>query len=265
LRSFDRSIAHPPLFDHQDLEAGLLDSVRDMNAGLVIIDTRNKSLGADQSEDSNDTAGQVNGVLSRVSAATGCTFVTTHHTGHRARARGRGASAWIQGVDFSFLVVGNAIMMASGQVMKLEPNKMRDDEWPDPVAFRLKKVEGLWVDEKHWNSAVLEGVDVHVDGRDFSPIQARVFWYVQDNPGCSGESLRRGVHGKNDEIHTEKQRLLDLGAINNLGQPNRHSYHVMPGWHVNADSEVEQAERDVPEDLAGDADQSETEGEGTDQ
>jgi hypothetical protein len=243
--------AIPPLFDHQDLEAGLRDSVGDIHAGLVIIDTRNKSLGADQSEDSNDTAGHVNGVLSRVAAATGCTFITTHHIGHGAKARGRGASAWTQGVDFSFLVAGNAAVIATGHAMTVKPLKMRDDEWPDPFSFRLNKVSGLQADGKIWNTAALESTDAPIGAPEFFPVEARIFWHIQENPGCPAASIREKVKGNNGEVQEKIRRLLSHGAIKNLGQPNKHSYWVQPGWQVTAEGEVLPVPEEAPEDLLG--------------
>ncbi|HSG27615.1 MAG TPA: AAA family ATPase, partial [Candidatus Krumholzibacterium sp.] len=97
----------PAQFDDPNFERALGDTIREHGVVLVIIDTRNKSLGADQSEDSNDAAGQVNGMLSRVAEAEGATIISAHHTGHGQKERGRGASGWTQGVDFSFRIVGN--------------------------------------------------------------------------------------------------------------------------------------------------------------
>jgi hypothetical protein len=154
-------------------------------------------------------------------------------------------------VDFSFIISGNAAAIDAGNAMTLLPHKMRDDEWPKPIAYRLIKIPDLVADGTPWKSGALERTDPPVQVSEFSPIPARVYRHIENNPGCSAQSIRDSVQGSNDEIHYEKNRLLRLGAIENQGGPNRHRYHVVPGWHVSAEWEVEQDRKENLEDVLG--------------
>ena len=139
----DRAIIseYPVRFDDPDVEAGLIRTIESAGAALLIIDTLGKSLGAEQSEDKNDTANAVTGMLSRIAAATGCAVVFTHHTGYGDRSRGRGASAWTQGLDFAYIIDGSANDLMGGRSLRLKTIKMRDDQWPPVLPFRLKVLE----------------------------------------------------------------------------------------------------------------------------
>jgi hypothetical protein len=153
----------PVQFDHPVVEAGLIQTVKEAGAALLFFDTLGKSLGTEQSENDNDTASAVTGMLSRVAAATGCTCIFTHHTGYGNKERGRGASAWTQGLDFAYVIKGTADDLQNGKAVRLVPIKMRDDQWPPTVRFRLKSVDDIEVvgsngEPVHLPSAAIEQV-----------------------------------------------------------------------------------------------------------
>ena len=154
---------YPVQTDHADFEPGLVDAIQRRGAGLIIVDTLGKSLGAEQGENDNDVANSITGMFSRMAAATRCTVLFTHHTGHQDPTRARGASAWMQGLDFAYRIHGNRDAFRTGQSVGLYPVKVRDDRWPDRVCFRLKDVPDLGFERGDGNafgftSAVIEPV-----------------------------------------------------------------------------------------------------------
>jgi hypothetical protein len=237
--------AYPPKLDDPDLEPGLVDTVRELGVGLVIFDTMGKSLGADQLEDSNDVANQVTGLLSRVTADTGCTVFFSHHSGHGDKTRARGASAWTQGVDFAYLIRGTAADFAAGQPVTLVPSKMRDEELPKPRGFKLAPVS-LEIDGRLVASAVVVPAEV---GPRLS-LKARLFAYIEQNPGCGKGAVRGGVQGDNNSIDAALRDLLK-GAVENRAKGVRHEYHAVPGWRATPDGQgVEHTGADFLSDLA---------------
>jgi hypothetical protein len=238
-------VASPPKFDYPDLERALVDSTKETRAALLIFDTMGKSLGVDQLEDSNDVANQVTGLLSRVTAATGCTALFSHHSGHSDKTRARGASAWTQGVDFAYVIRGTAADVAAGQPVTLVPSKMRDDERPKPHAFKLAPVS-LEIDGRLVASAVV----VPAEAGPRQSLKARLFTYIEQRPGCGKGAVRGGVQGDNNAID---DALVDLlkGAVENRGKGVRHEYHAVPGWRATPDGQdVEHAGADFLSDLA---------------
>jgi hypothetical protein len=237
--------AYPPKFDDPDLETGLIDTAMELAAKLVVFDTMGKSLGMDQLEDSNDVANQVTGLLSRVTAATGCTALFSHHSGHGDKTRARGASAWTQGVDFAYTIRGTAADFAAGQPVTLVPSKMRDEELPKPRAFKLAPVS-LEIDGRLVPSAVV----VPAESGPSQSLKARLFTYIEQNPGRGKGAIRGGVQGDNNAIDDALGDLLK-GAVENRGSDARHAYHAVAGWHVTANGQdVEQAGADFLSDLA---------------
>jgi len=84
----------------------------------------------------------------------GCTVLVAHHTGHGAKDRGRGSSAWLGALDAEF------------QVSKVGENdthvkftKMKDAPEPDPLAFVKVDVELMTANMKPTQSVALERVE----------------------------------------------------------------------------------------------------------
>lgn len=217
----------PPKFDDPDLERGLLNTIEDIAAKLVIFDTMGKSLGGDQAEDSNDVANQVTGLLSRVAEQTGVTAMFSHHSGHSDKSRARGASAWTQGVDFAYIVRGSSSDFAAGKAVILSPHKNRDDVWPDPEPFKLISVSAR-VDGKPFSTAAVEPATNELV---LSP-KARLFHFIEQHPGSGKGTVRTGTQGDNNAVDANLRELMEQGAIENRGPSTAHAYHAMPGWRI---------------------------------
>lgn len=232
----------PPQFDHPQFEEGLRNTIRETGAQLVIIDTQTKLLGIDQAENDADTAGAVTSMLARIAMETGATIVYARHTGHRERQRGRGSSAWTQGVDFAFLIDGRRDQLASGLPMTLKPIKVRDGRYPPKVSFKLESVSGLQIGNDSRPSAVVVPVDIGLNPTQRpETLESKVFEFVQEHPGCKKRDFRESVEGASEAIDATVQDLLERGALVNDGRTNHHAYSVVPGWHVNAKGLVARA------------------------
>ncbi len=233
---------YPPRFDDPVFETGLINTINQTGAGLVIIDTLGKTLGAEQSENDNDTANAITGLLSRFAAETDCTSLFTHHVGYGDSDRLRGASAWEQGLDFSYVIKGTREALDSGNPMTLKTRKMRDGgHKPLPLGFRLKGLTGLSLtttDDSEptlFASAVVELVDVP---RELS-LLARVFQFIESEPGCAAQHIRDRVEGRNGAKQEAVRDLIHRGAIENRRTGNRHRYYAIPGWRAGHGGRVE--------------------------
>lgn len=238
---------HPPRFDEPDFEEGLINAIEQYRARLVVIDTLGKTLGPGQIENDNDVANTVTGMLSRIAAQTGCTTLFTHHTGHSDDSRGRGASAWEQGLEFSYVIKGTLEEFRRGRPMALTAHKMRDAPLPPPVGFRLQKLPGLFMAEgdgrggRDVSSAVIQLDTTPAAGL---PLAARVFLFIRDVPGSCKGDVRSNVSGKHEVVDQALVGLIQLGAVGNDGSGNRHSYSALPGWRVDHEGEVVEASDD---------------------
>jgi hypothetical protein len=233
----------PPQFDHGAIEDILRDSIDHYGVVLAIIDTRGKSLGAGQLEDSADTANHVQGLLSRVAAETGCTVIAAHHTPLNDKGRGRGSSGWTQGADFAWIIQGSARTFAAGDPVALAVFKSRDATWHRPIRFELRYPVRMTIGGNPVAGAVIER-----SGEAFGqfPIEARAFLAIKSDPGCSKQAVRDSVSGANSKIDSAIEKLLELGAIEDRGDSNRRRYQASPGWEVELDGAVRHANGDPP-------------------
>ena len=225
---------YPTRFDDPVFEEGLIATLEQTGARLLIVDTLGKTLGPEQSENDNDVANEITGMLSRIAAQTDCTTIFTHHVGHADRNRARGASGWEQGLDFEYVIKGKRRDFANGQPVILKARKMRDGPPPPTESFRLKTLPGLSLakgvdgEVEIVTSAVVE----HVDVQSALPPLARVFRYIKNDSGCAAKHIRKQVEGGSSTIDRAVGQLRRLGAIENRGTGNRHRYHTTPGWGV---------------------------------
>jgi hypothetical protein len=232
---------YPARFDDPDFSDGVIATVEATGAGLVIIDTLGKTLGTDQGENDNDVANGITGMLSEVAARTGCTAIFTHHVGLAAKGRARGASAWEQGLDFAYLIVGSREDLDQGRAVSLVGRKARDFSIPPAVGFRLERLPGLSVASKvgapsvSIDSAVVKPV---APAPKPAPIEARVLMFVPSNPGCAKGPVESGVVGETEKVRTAIAELREMGAIENRGSATRHAWHVVDGWGVSGGGEV---------------------------
>ena len=237
---------YPMTFDDREFEVGLSNTVSDSGAGLVIIDTLGKTLGADQPENDNDVANAITGMLSRMAAETGCTTIFTHHTGYEKK-RGRGASGWTQGLDFAYLIDGSREAFTAGGSVQLVATKMRDGPWPPDQAFRLKPLPGLSLatpggDVKTVDTAVVE----RAEAASTPPsLAARIFSYIKfENPGSTQGELRTAIGGNRGKMKNALAELERQGSIENRGAENRHEYHANSQWHLNHAGKVVDSQED---------------------
>lgn len=119
---------------------------------LVVIDTLARSMGGD--ENSTKDMNAFVQAVDKIKDEYGCTVLVAHHTGHGAKDRGRGSSAWLGALDAEF------------QVSKVGENdthvkftKMKDAPEPDPLAFVKVDVELMTANMKPTQSVALEKVE----------------------------------------------------------------------------------------------------------
>ena len=226
---------YPARFDDPDFEEGIRGSIERVGAGLVIIDTLGKTLGGEQSENDNDVANQITGMFSRIAIQADCTTIFTHHVGHRDDGRARGASAWAQGLDFEYVIKGKREELDDGQPLTLTTRKMRDGPMPTPVGFRLKKLRGLSLAGANGAEATVFGSAAIEFVKAPQPLlgtDARVFHFVEENPGCTKLRVRAGVFGGHNKVDRALEELMQKGAIENQGSGSKHGYHAEVGWRV---------------------------------
>ena len=233
---------YPTRFDDPHFEEGLIATIEELGAGLVVIDTLGKTLGQDQPENDNDVANGITGMLSRIAARTGCATLFTHHVGHNDQGRARGASAWEQGLDFEYVIEGDREDLDAGEPLTLRARKMRDGAIPPPVGFRLKRLPGLsWTDadgrDEAFRSAAIECA--HTTAAVTLSVESRVFVFVEARPDRGKGEVRAGVVGGNPSVDAALTALVERGAIEDRGGGNRHKYRVTSGWMVNDRGQVE--------------------------
>lgn len=231
---------YPARFDDPDFRDGLFRTVEETGAGLVFFDTLGKTLGADQSENDNDVANDITGMLSVLTARTGCTAIFTHHVGLKENARARGASAWEQGLDFAYRVSGSRADLDGGRPVTLHGRKARDFPIPEPREFRLKKLPGLVLTRggSERSKVVSSAVAVPAVADRPLPLDARVFHYIAERPGSPKGVICDEVTGGTDKVRAAISRLEARGAIENRGTDTRHTWHSREGWHVDGQGDV---------------------------
>ncbi len=231
---------YPARFDDPDFRDGLFRTVEETGAGLVFFDTLGKTLGADQSENDNDVANDITGMLSALTARTGCTAIFTHHVGLKENTRARGASAWEQGLDFAYRVSGSRADLDGGRPVTLHGRKARDFPIPEPREFRLKKLPGLVLRRggSERSKVVSSAVAVPAVADRLLPLDARVFHYIAEQPGSPKGVICEEVTGGTDRVRAAISRLEAQGAIENRGTDTRHRWHAREGWHVDGQGDV---------------------------
>jgi hypothetical protein len=224
--------SNPPRLDHPDYEVGIANTAALHGMGLVVVDTLNRSLGPDQSENDTNVAGHVIRTWTNIAARTGATILFTHHFGHETTGRLRGAAAWGDGADFLYLIKGSKEELAAGAPLVLECRKMRDDVWPSALRYRLKPLLDLEADGVPVKSAVIEQLASSAEpAADSAMVQ--VFRFVEANPGCSKRAIR-GLPGRDRTKDEALAALVALGSVEYAVNGSKHAYRANPKWHVDA-------------------------------
>jgi archaellum biogenesis ATPase FlaH len=238
--------ARPLRLNHPQLGEILRDTIRSMDAALVVIDTVNKSLGGELSENSNDDVGSIMSTLEQVGADTDACILLAHHFGHGDKSRARGASAWEDGAGFVYRIEGSPAAFSAGAPALLQNTKMKNDEQPTQRAFQLRKVP-IQLDGVKLGTAIIEEVSVaeamsaQEEFSTVAPLSVRVFRAIHDagRAGLTNAALRRAVAGKGVLIDVEVDALITLGAIRDVGTDRAHKYVAVDGFRVRDNAVVE--------------------------
>lgn len=191
------------------LEEHLRADVEANGTRLVVFDTLNRSLGAGQDEnDANDAKAVVN-MLHRLAADTGCTFLLVHHPPHGEK-RERGSRVWRDAPDFRFLIYGTDRDVRRGKPVTLWNVKQRNVPPADDVAYRLDE-RTIRYDGEELSTCSIQRAAVVTD----VPLEDRIRWFVEDNPGLPKSRTLSGVKGDDKEVSRAIDRLLTEGKLRN--------------------------------------------------
>lgn len=242
--------------DDPRLEDALLRTVEAEGTKLIVLDTLGRLLGPEQSEDSNDTANRVMGVLQAVAAETGVTFLIVHHPGHDDQERSRGGSAWEQAADFAFSVKGSRSDVKHGRPVRLKNRKERDDGMLDEdLGYKLTSV-GMTMGGEDQDTLVAEGGVVAPELSLAEEIRA----HVQDNPGRTKGFIKNIVPKRDKDVSAEIDRMLAEGKLEDQSGdgPGFELYDVPETWPEDVGFDADTDPADLS-DVTGEA-----EGEGGD-
>lgn len=133
-------LTRPANLTRDDEVAWLADKVRELGAGLVVVDTWHRSTPGSE-ENSNDDAGEAFNELATIRDDTGTTMLVLHHTGH-AGERARGASSLEDDADTAFVIKlgGDGEDRSAANPRVLHHRKCKDGELVSPKTLSLNKV-----------------------------------------------------------------------------------------------------------------------------
>lgn len=229
--------------DDPRLEDALLRTVEAEGTKLIVLDTLGRLLGPEQSEDSNDTANQVMGVLQAVAQETGVTFLIVHHPGHDDQERSRGGSAWEQAADFAFSVGGSRSDVKHGRPVRLKNRKERDDGILDEdLGYKLTPV-AMTLNGGSQDTLVAEGGVVTPEPTLAEEIRA----HVQDNPGKPKGFIQNVVEKRDKDVSAEIDRMLAEGKLEDRsGDGPGYELHDVPeAWPENVGFDADQDPADL--------------------
>jgi hypothetical protein len=224
--------ARPIRLDHPQLAERLIGTIRPRQAGMLFIDTVNKSLGGEQSENSNDDIGHIMAELEEVAAETDACVVLAHHYGHADKTRARGASAFEDGAGFVFAVTGTPEEFRLGRPVVLRCTKMKNAASPPATAYKLVRDSTVTLDGELLPGAVIEPVDLDAlrEFQEALSLQARLFIHVREKGGRDGLTARqiREVEGASADKDDARNALLEAGALHMKGT----RWAATDGWEV---------------------------------
>lgn len=175
---------HLDLFGQEDAPA-LCSSMPVAKAGLIVIDTMARSMGAGDENSARDVAQFVRN-CDFIRERTGAHVLIVHHSGKNAEAGARGSSALRAAVDTEIAISDRQIFCA----------KQRDMEVPSRLFFDLQSVElGVDQDGDPVTSAVVVQADVPAmkakprSGRDEVAAQALDEALKTDGAARKGENF----------------------------------------------------------------------------
>lgn len=214
------------VLDDPRLEDHLRADVEEKGTRLVVFDTLNRSLGAGQDEnDANDASAVVN-MLHRLAADTGCTFLLIHHPPHGEK-RERGSRVWRDAPDFRFLIYGTDKDVRRGKPVTLWNVKQRNIEPADPLGYRLGE-DTVRYDGEEMTTCVVQ----RAQSKREIPIEDRIRWFVDDNPGSTKSAVLSNVKGDDKSVSGTIDRLLADGKLRNANESSSGPWalHVAGEW-----------------------------------
>lgn len=205
--------------DDPKIEDALCRTMERDDTKLCALDTLGRLLGPSFSEDGNDTANAVVGMLNRVGARTGTTFILLHHPGWSAE-RSRGASAWPQAADWVFRAKG---AIATGRPVRLINEKVRDGEIKPDRGYALRNVH-MTCDGSRWDSAV--AVSATLQDEESIPIPDQIRALLITSPGMTKTDVKDAITGRAAIVASEIQRLIKEGKIEDRGDGRGSVLHI---------------------------------------
>ncbi len=131
----------PAEFVSDSSTTDVIDAIRGVNPEpvLVVIDTLARNFGAD--ENSTADMGRFIQNVDAVRGHFGCAVLVVHHTGHMAKDRGRGSSAFRAALDHEYMLEKNELRQVT-----VTCTKAKDIAEHKPLHFKMRTVELPWND-----------------------------------------------------------------------------------------------------------------------
>lgn len=192
------------------IEMGLTES----KYGLIVFDTQG-SVTVGMEENSNKDANIALQRLDYVRKLTNACLLLVHHTGHDDASRGRGASAWLGGLDTELLLTGTV----KDKNLQLKNPKQKYIESATPLRLRVEPSAGGLVLVPPGGG--LQGAGGFFDGpeqTEASARQAAILKRIVDYYAAGGTAkptvrglvqvlrVELGVAGKNEELREAARR-----------------------------------------------------------
>jgi len=109
---------------------------------LIVIDTLARNFGGGDENSTPDMNRFVTLIDNHFKARFNACVLIVHHSGHADKGRARGSSALKCAVDAEY-----GVSKDEAGFIRLEASKMKDAEFPDPLAFKMEKVDLGLVDD----------------------------------------------------------------------------------------------------------------------
>ncbi|WP_019594110.1 helicase RepA family protein [Thioalkalivibrio sp. ALM2T] len=171
-----------------------VDAVPAPAPSLVVIDTVARNFGPGD-ENSTQDMGRFIQAADMIRTRYHCTVLLVHHTGHADKTRARGAMALKGALDAEYRMEQDETGRA-----RVEPSKMKDADFPLPLAFELKCVPlGVYDnDGREVTSAAL--VSTHYEPSPLSPRPPRGRW-------------QRTALSELERLYRERRDTLEAGGF----------------------------------------------------
>jgi hypothetical protein len=103
---------------------------------LIIIDTLARNFGGADENSAQDMGAFIANLDEHLRARFRACVLIVHHSGHADKRRARGSTALKGALDAEYSVVKD-----EASIVRIEATKMKDAEQPEPIAFRMERIE----------------------------------------------------------------------------------------------------------------------------